>query len=166
MELKKAKKRAALLFAASILVLLYVSYLTLSSAIPMVRMLLRGESLVSVGMMIMSIFLYIVMLLTVIFAVQMLGSLRKTETPFCEVNVRRLLRMGWLLTAFEPVNAVVQRLCLRLFPLKLPDGIAVTTTVSYGGYGGIFLLTGLVLLTTAAVFRYGIELQRLSDETL
>ena len=163
MELKKVRKRAALLFAASILVLLYVSYLTLSSAIPTARMLLRGESLVSVGMMIMSIFLYIVMLLTVISAVQMLGSLRKSETPFCEANVRRLLRMGWLLTAFEPVNAIVQRLCLWLFPLKLLNGIAVTTTVSYGG---VFLLTGLVLLTTAAVFRYGIELQRLSDETL
>lgn len=96
-------------------------------------------------------------------AFMLLLSMRKNDSPFVTPNVRHLDWIGWLFVAYEPVNYICQTISNRFFPVVLPNGITMTTTYTYGG---LFLICGCVLLTLSTVFRYGMELQKLSDETL
>ena len=47
--------------------------------------------------------------------------------------------------------------------ISLGSGLWMTSTHTYGG---AFLVCGFVILTVATIFRYGMDLQQLSDETL
>lgn len=96
-------------------------------------------------------------------AFMLLLSMRKGDSPFIAPNIRHLDWIGWLFVAYEPVNYICQTISNRFFPVVLPNGITMTTTYTYGG---LFLVCGCVLLTLSTVFRYGMELQKLSDETL
>ena len=96
-------------------------------------------------------------------AFMLLLSMKKGDSPFIAPNIRHLNWIGWLFVAYEPANYICQAISNRFFPVVLQNGITMTTTYTYGG---LFLVCGCVLLTLSTVFRYGMELQQLSDETL
>lgn len=96
-------------------------------------------------------------------ALLLLRNVAKNESPFFAKNILHLKWIGWLFVAFEPVNHLCQVFFNTHFPVSLGNGFHMTTTHTYGG---IFLICGFVILTISTVFRYGIELQQLSDETL
>lgn len=100
---------------------------------------------------------------TVFHAVALLRSVAKEETPFLGKNVRHLQRIGWAFVAYEPICYLSQVIANRYFPILLWDGIHMTT---FETYGGVFLICGFVILAVSTIFRYGMELQQLSDETL
>lgn len=101
--------------------------------------------------------------LSIFHALMLLHSVSKSDSPFTVQNVRHLQWIGWLFVAYEPVFYLCQALSNRFFPISLGNGIWMTTTETYGG---VFLICGFVVLTVSTIFRYGMELQQLSDETL
>ena len=102
-------------------------------------------------------------LLCAFHAFLLLHSVAKEETPFLPRNISHLQWIGWLFVAYEPVYYLCQSLTNTFFPIRFGNGFHMTTTQSYGG---IFLISGFAILTVATIFRYGMELQQLSDETL
>ena len=101
--------------------------------------------------------------LSISHAFLLLHSVVKNESPFTAQNVRHLQRIGWLFVAYEPVSYLCQALSNHYFPISIGNGIWMTTTESYNG---VFIICGFVILTVSTIFRYGMELQQLSDETL
>ena len=101
--------------------------------------------------------------LSIFHALMLLRSVVKNESPFTAQNVRHLQWIGWLFVAYEPAAYICQALSNRFFPITLGNGVWMTTTETYGG---VFLICGFVILTVSTIFRYGMELQQLSDETL
>ena len=96
-------------------------------------------------------------------ALMLLRSVAKSESPFTAQNIRHLQWIGWLFVLFEPADYICQMISNRFYPITLGNGVWMTTTQTYGG---VFLICGFVVLTVSAIFRYGMELQQLSDETL
>lgn len=96
-------------------------------------------------------------------ALLLLRTVAKSESPFLPRTVRHLAWIGWLFVAYEPAAFLCQVITNRFFPITFGNGIRMTTTSSYGG---VFLICGFVILTVATIFRYGMELQQLSDETI
>ena len=75
-----------------------------------------------------------------------------------------LLRsVGWALIVFEAAHEISAQVLARLLYRSMAEGESVSVVSSMGG---LFFVVGLMLLGVASMFRYGIELQRQSDETL
>ena len=95
--------------------------------------------------------------------IAMLRSIARNKTPFTQRNVTHLQWVGWILIVFEPVSYFKQLIQNRFFPIQFSDGSFVTSVSSFGN---VFFVCGLAVLAVVTVFRYGMELQQLSDETL
>lgn len=96
-------------------------------------------------------------------ALLLLRNVVKNGSPFLAKNILHLKWIGWSFVVFEPISYLCQAVSNTYFPISLGNGFHITTTQTYSG---IFLICGFVILTISTVFRYGIELQQLSDETL
>ena len=100
----------------------------------------------------------------IVLALRIVFSMQQETTPFTMDNARRLRVIGWLLIAYELIIEVSARLADRLaLEVFSAEGVAVSTHFSMGG---LLIVVGLAVLAISFVFQYGIELQRLSDETL
>lgn len=103
------------------------------------------------------------MVLILSHALLLLHSVAKEESPFNRKNIRHLQRIGILFISYEPLVWLTSLLHRSLFPISLGTATYVSYTVNCGG---VFLVSGLVVLAVSNIFRYGAELQKLSDETL
>ena len=122
---------------------------------------MRGSALIASWLL--QLPLYVLMLLIVGNLFWMLLSISAKDSPFTVANARRLGWTGGLLLAFEPVAYLLQWIGNRWFPLQIGENLWMTSNQSYGG---LFIVCGLGVLAVSMVFRYGVELQRQSDETL
>ncbi len=100
----------------------------------------------------------------VVLALRLVLSLRKGASPFTIRNADRLRVIGWLLIAYELVITLISRLSGGQ-TFEAAEGAAVRVQ-SHTSLGGLLIVVGLAVLAISWVFRYGVELQQLSDETL
>ena len=151
----KAQARAFLLGAIAIIacVLLYLVSTAFSVDL----------SLLSPASFLLSVPTVLFAGLCIYHAIMLLHMIAGSESPFISANIQHLEWIGWLFVAFEPVEYLCQMIVNRFFPITFSNGFRMTTTSSYGG---VFLICGFVILTVSMVFRYGMELQQQSDETL
>ena len=157
MNISKLKKQASLfLLCSAISILSFVLYLFSYYCTIDLTQITPSSLLLSIPALMFTV-------CGVFHAFMLLLSMKKGDSPFIAPNVRHLNWIGWLFVAYEPVNYICQTISNRFFPVILPSGIRMTTTYTYGG---LFLVCGFVILTLSTVFRYGMELQQLSDETL
>lgn len=157
MNITKLKNQARLFICGAVLaVIAFLSYL-LASAFT------YGLSEITPGSLLLSMPSLALTVLTILHALLLLRSVAKEETPFLGKNIRHLQWIGWTFVAYEPISYLFQVITNRYFPIVLWDGIHMTTVDTYGG---VFLICGFVILAISTVFRYGMELQQLSDETL
>lgn len=157
MNIRNAKNQARFfMFCAVASILLFLLWMVGSS-------LTADFSLVSPATFLLSLPATAFALLCGFHGVLLLDSVGKSETPFRAKNIRHLKWIGWLFVAYEPISYLCQAITNRYFPISLGNGYHMTTSHSYGG---VFLICGFVILTISAVFRYGMELQQLSDETI
>lgn len=88
-------------------------------------------------------------------------AISKTGEPFARENADGLRTVAWLLAADAGLNVLLN----VILPVEIP-------VVSIGGGQGALtslmsgLLSVVLFFALVTVFRYGAELQRLSDETL
>ena len=152
----KIKKAAIALFAAVSLVLLWFIIQTVRGV-----MLNKGEwyapsiATFCLGALILAA--------TLVFALTLLHSIRKDETPFNRKNVARLKIIAVLLIVLEPYMLIAQWVFHKFYPIILSDG---TSIEMHSSMGGTILVTGLVVYCISLVFDYGISLQKQVDETL
>ena len=106
---------------------------------------------------------YVIVLGSLVIALSLLCSIRKDESPFNCMNVKRLKTIAVLLVLFEPYFFIAQLIHNRKFPLVSSDGntVLVRTTLN-----GLVVVVGLIVYCVALVFEYGISLQKQVDETL
>ncbi|MFD0710446.1 DUF2975 domain-containing protein [Paenibacillus sp. GCM10027626] len=88
-----------------------------------------------------------------------IGSIRNGETPFQSVNVLRLKRLGIVLI----LHAVFSKLILNILCWLLVNHIF---SINLGGISLIGILTGMLVLVIAEVFRHGVLLQEEHDTTI
>ncbi len=112
-----------------------------------------GSSVVMVVQTFVMLALAVVLIFT---AFRLLGSLRKEETPFTEVNGKRIRNMSFVLIVIEPVTIL-----FNIISNALNKEVFVVQS-----FGGMMLAAGFVMYCISLVFRYGCELQQESDETL
>ena len=158
MELNKLKTRAKLL---SILCLVISVGFFAFCLISLFRV--RLDSGIMVASFISSALLCLLSLFIMLCAWRMLRSVSGGESPFTLGNVKLLRGVGWALIAFEAGQEISAQVVARLMYRSLAEGESVSVVSSMGG---LLFVVGLMLLGVASMFRYGIELQRQSDETL
>lgn len=157
MNIIKLKKQARFfLLATAVSVFTFFAYLLASS-------FRYGPPYFTMGSLILSLPPLILTVLTILHAVFLLQGILRNESPFTATTTRHLQWIGWLFIAYEPLSYLSQVVFNRHFPLTLDNGIHMTFSHTYGG---IFLVCGFVVLSVSTVFRYGMELQQLSDETI
>ncbi len=110
----------------------------------------------SVVMVVQSFVMLALAVMLIFTAFRLLGSLRKEETPFTEVNGKRIRNMSFVLIAIEPVTIL-----FNIISNALNKEVFVVQS-----FGGMMLAAGFVMYCISLVFRYGCELQQESDETL
>lgn len=109
-----------------------------------------------------NIVLQVAISIVLIIATSMLAQIRNGKTPFSKSNIKKLNSIGLTIILLEPVQFIVQILLNNYRPLN-----EVGMKVEYRFFsGGIFIALGLVIFCLAYIFKYGMELQKLSDETL
>lgn len=95
----------------------------------------------------------------------------KAGDPFRDAMAKNLKRLGWLVMVNGALNLVYEfisvRSTLSLYDLKeLFLSEKILSVNAYYRFDLTFVLYALVLIGLSMVFRYGQELQQLSDETL
>ena len=114
--------------------------------------------------LIYSLFFSAIVIVVIVLALRLILVINRGETPFTLDNARRLQVIGWLLFAFEPLQWLITRLFWAVASGRVDeDGVV---EYYFNSNGGMILMVGLAVLAVSYVFRYGVELQRLSDETL
>ena len=157
MELDKLKKRAkwisalCLAFAAGFFLLCVWELIRLPAGAA------AGVSLVSTGL------LCLLSLYIMVSAFGLMRSVWREESPFTPKSVNRLRGMGWALILYEAAQEISAQIVQRMIFSPLAEGASIRVVSTMGG---LFYTVGLMLLGVAMIFRYGMELQRLSDETL
>ena len=99
-----------------------------------------------------------------VMVIRLLQSIQRGSTPFTVANARRLRRIGWMLVAFELLQRLMTRLFWAAASGRVENGEKVV--YYYNSTAGMVLIVGLAVLAISLVFQYGVELQKLSDETL
>ena len=89
----------------------------------------------------------------------------KDGNPFDGSVSRNFRKLGWLSLAYGVVSAVFSSACQQIL-LRVLRGIGVNNVGVEMQVDVTFLLVAGLLFLFAYIFRYGEELQRLSDETL
>lgn len=111
-----------------------------------------------------SLFFSAIMLAVMVLSLRLVLVIHKGESPFTLKNARSLRQIGWLLLLFEPLQWLITHLFWRLASgFIVEDG---TVEYYFNSSGGMILMVGLAVLAISYVFQYGVELQKLSDETL
>lgn len=95
----------------------------------------------------------------------------KEGLPFQETIAKNLMNLGWLVIINGTLNlildAVSSHIIFSIYDMQtlfLSEKIASVSTFYH--FNLTFVLYALVLMGLACIFRYGQELQQLSDETL
>ncbi len=158
MELKQLKNRAKLYSVLCLAISVGFFALCLISLFR-----IRLDSEIMAASLISSALLCLLSLFIMICAWKMLRSVSRGESPFTLGNVKLLRGVGWALIAFEAAQEISAQVVTRLQYRSMESGESVTVVSSMGG---LLFVVGLMLLGVASMFRYGIELQRQSDETL
>lgn len=102
--------------------------------------------------LIMSLVLIAVYIVPIVTAIRLLLGVRKADSPFTELNGKRIGTIGICFMLMEPLDF-------------LYSGI-FHADWSVENFGGLAFSAGLVLYCISLIFRYGCELQQESDETL
>ena len=113
--------------------------------------------------LISNLLLLLISIIIMVNVILLLHNISSYETPFTVKNVNKLKWISIFLVAFEPISMLMQFITNKIILLTSSDHIAATTFTSFGG---MIFVTGLAVLGLTMVFRYGVELQRQSDETL
>lgn len=157
MNVTKVKKQARIFIVCTIAAIIgLLAYLTATAFSVEWSKLTAASFLLSMPATVLAV-------LTVFHALMLLRSVVKSESPFTLRNIRHLQWIGWLFVLFEPADYLCQAISNRFFPISLGNGLWMASSQTYGG---VFLVCGFVILTVSTIFRYGMELQQLSDETL
>lgn len=161
MRLESIKKQAKFYY---ILVAVVLAILAVQEAVYYVKPLFSpAETNFLPQQLLLSLPMTLFVVLTLIHSLLMLRSVVREESPFHDKNIRHLQGIGILFVGFELIAWLTQELSNHFFPITFEDGTYMTVSSSYGG---VFLVSGLVILVVSDIFRYGVELQKLSDETL
>ena len=158
MEPEKLKNKAKLL---SILCLVISIGFFAFCLISLIR--IRLDSGAMAASLVSSVLLCLLSPFIMFCAWRMLRSVSRGESPFTLGNVNLLRSVGWALIVFEAAQEISAQVVAHLFFRSMAEGESVSVVSSMGG---LFFVVGLMLLGVASMFRYGIELQRQSDETL
>lgn len=123
-----------------------------------------GEAEQSTFNLIYSLLFSVFVIAIMVMVIRLLQSINRGRTPFTLTNVRRLRAIGWMLVSFE----IIQRLTTRLFWAVANGRVENGEKVVYyfSSTAGMVMIVGLAVLAISLVFQYGVELQKLSDETL
>ena len=153
---QKIKRAAMALFAVvSLLLLLFVAQTVRGLLMNTAGWNPPSIASVSIGALILAA--------TLIFALTLLYTLRRDETPFHKKNVTRLKVIAVLLMILEPYLLLAQWVMHTYYPVILSDGSRIET---HSTMGGTILAAGIVVYCISLVFDYGISLQKQVDETL
>lgn len=104
----------------------------------------------------------VICFLVMLNVIAILRDISLSGTPFKMSNVIRLKRVGILLIIFEPATLLFQFI-ENNFMVSVVNGSAIKNLTSFGGM--IFVI-GWAVICLSAIFKYGVELQKQSDETL
>ena len=123
-----------------------------------------GEAEQSTFNLIYSLLFSVFVIAIMVMVIRLLQSINRGRTPFTLTNVHRLRAIGWMLVSFE----IIQRLTTRLFWAVANGRVENGEKVVYyfSSTAGMVMIVGLAVLAISLVFQYGVELQKLSDETL
>ena len=153
---KKIKNAATVLFAIVSLSLLWFIIRTVEGfMINTAEWHAQSIASIAIGILISAAIL--------IFALMLLYTIKKDESPFNKKNVTRLKIIAVLLVVLEPYLLIAQWVMHKLYPIILNDG---TMIESHSSMGGTVIAAGLVVYCVSLVFDYGISLQKQVDETL
>jgi amino acid transporter len=109
----------------------------------------------------------LLMLSVQICAAILLLAVKKDETPFNIKNVKLLKSIAILLMSYEPLQMIAERIPLFGSSIVLDDGTAIALAAASNYFpSGVILAVGIVVYCVALIFKYGISLQKQSDETL
>lgn len=104
-------------------------------------------------------------------AIRKIFAPMKEGLPFQETIAKNLMNLGWLVIINGTLNlimdAVSSHIIFSIYDMQalfLSEKIASVSTFYH--FNLTFVLYALVLMGLACIFRYGEELQQLSDETL
>ena len=123
-----------------------------------------GEAEQSVLNLVFSVLFSAFVIAVMVMVICLLQSIQRGKTPFTADNVRRLRWIGGMLVAFELLQHLVTRLFWAAASGRVENGEQVV--YYYNSTAGMVLIVGLAVLGISLVFQYGVELQKLSDETL
>ena len=123
-----------------------------------------GETEQSLFNIIYSLLFSVFIIAIMVMVIRLLQCIRRDQTPFAMSNVRRLRVIGWMLVAFEPVQWLTTRLFWAVASGRVESG--ETVVYYFNSTAGMVMIVGLAVLAISLVFQYGVELQKLSDETL
>ena len=155
-DIKNLKKAAIALFIAVSVMLLLFTFQTLRDT----ARYTSGLNAPSVATALIGV---LILAASMVFALTLLSTIRKDETPFSPKNVRHLKVIAALLVILEPYLLAAQWCLHRFYPIVLSDG---TTVETHSTMGGTIFAAGFVVYCVALVFEYGIILQQQADETL
>ena len=102
--------------------------------------------------LLMSIVLIAINIVPIVTAIRLLLGVRKSDSPFTELNGKRIGIIGICFMLMEPLNFIYSGL--------------IDKDWSVDNFSGLAFSAGLVLYCISMIFRYGCELQQESDETL
>lgn len=121
------------------------------------------SSTAEVLQLISNLLLLLISIIIMVNVILLLHNISSGETPFTVKNVNKLKWISIFLIAYEPISMLMQFIINKTIWIT-NSGKVVTTT--FTSFGGMIFVTGLAALGLTMVFRYGVELQRQSDETL
>ena len=102
--------------------------------------------------LLMSMTLIVINIVPIITAIRLLWGVRKSDSPFTELNGKRIGIIGICFMLMEPLDFIYSGL--------------IKSDWSIENFSGLAFSAGLVLYCISMIFRYGCELQQESDETL
>lgn len=86
----------------------------------------------------------------IIMSIRMLLNIRKNELPFTEQNGKSLRNIGVFMMLIEPMHIISM----------------ISNGYYNSDFAGVIFIVGTLLFCFSSVFRYGVQLQQESDETL
>lgn len=86
----------------------------------------------------------------IIMSIRMLLNIRKNELPFTEQNGKSLRNIGVFMMLIEPLHIISM----------------MSNGYYNSNFAGVIFIVGTLLFCFSSVFRYGVQLQQESDETL
>lgn len=102
--------------------------------------------------LVLSIVIIVVNIVPIVTAIRLLLGVRKSDSPFTELNGKRIGTIGVCFMLMEPLDFIYSGL--------------IKGDWSIENFSGLAFSAGLVLYCISMIFRYGCELQQESDETL